>query len=262
MASCGRFAVAAVLAIASHTSFSQTPNTAGAQRDAQAVATLQKAVNVMGGAAVAGIQDCTAQASVQPTPDAHSSPYTITYKNSGDKFRYESARDGITTLTASDGHQYSRQVGTGKVERLLGHLLFAEFPKHLVAWVLYQRLQNQNYSLYYAGTATVNGRGVVRVSTRRESDSDWASLTAQVWSFDATTGLPVRVDWVIPLAQNADETVNATLEFSNYQQISGVLVPFQIITTVGGIKIDTTTLTGATLNSGISSTQFQLGGAP
>jgi hypothetical protein len=258
-----RRTLAVVVVLMSAIAFAQTatPTVITVQRDPAAVAAVQNAIAAMGGSAVAGIQNCTAQASVQPTPDAHSSPYTITYVNSGSQFRYQSLRDGITTITASDGNIYRRQVGSGTIEKLGNHLLVTEFPKPLAAWVLYQRLQNQNYSLIYSGTAVVNGRTALLISTRLESNPDWAPLTAQVWSLDSATGLPLRVDWVIALPQNSTETVNARTEFDNFQRISGVLIPFQLTTYVSGIKIDVTTLNSAVLNSGISPTTFQLGGA-
>src|SRR4051812_29858432 len=80
------------------TSVATTP-----QRDPAAVATVQNAVNGMGGTAAANMTDCTAQASVQPDPATHTSAYTMTYQNSQTEFRYQSVKDGETTILVSGG---------------------------------------------------------------------------------------------------------------------------------------------------------------
>ncbi len=252
--------LAALLLVASPLTSAQTQDAAAIQRDPAAVATVQAAIDAMGGPAVAGIQDCTAEANVQPTPDAHSSPYTVKYTQMGKEFRKETVRDGQTTVTASDGIRYSSQSGAKSVEKLPTHLLYSEFPKHLIASALYRRLMDPSATFLVGGTGTVNGQPVTMVATRVDSDPEGANLTAQVWSFDAKTGLPLRVDWVLGLPQNANNTANLAAEFGDFRSVSGVLVPFQITFYASGIKLDVTTLTSVTLNTGVSPGAFQLGG--
>jgi hypothetical protein len=262
MSRCARFAAAVLVVFALSVAFAQTPTSTApvAQRDPAALAAVQNAVNAMGGSAIAGLRDCTAQATVQPAPDVHSSPYAITYKNSGDQFRIESVRDNQLVVLATDTTHYQRQNADGKLKLLPAHMLPSEFPKHLVALVLYRELQNSAYSVQYGGTGTVSGRKVVFVTTQLEGDKDWAPLTSQVWSFDAVTGLPVRVDWVIPMVHNMDNTVSGYAEFADFRSVSGVLIPFQITSYVDGSKLTVQTITSVSVNAGISPAEFRLGG--
>jgi hypothetical protein len=249
-----------LLALLSSAAFPQTTTVSVTpQRDSAAVATVQKAINAMGGSAVSGMTDCTAQASVQPDPATHTSPYTMTYQNSQTDFRYQSVKDGETVVSVSGAGRPAVQAN-GKITHPPVHPLLTYFPQHLSALALSQRLANPNYSISSRGAGTVHGQAVAQVAIRLESEKYLPGLTAQIWSFDIATGLPLRVDYSIADPQDGNNMLAAAVEFSDYRTISGILVPFQMTSYIGGVKSDVTTITSVAFNSGLSPSAFQLSG--
>jgi len=103
------------------------------------------------------------------------------------------------------------------------------------------------------GRATVKFRFSYHHLSQGETWSSGDSVrrklfTPQDWYFDSMTGLPLRVEFQIPTSENANDSLPASMDFSNFQTVTGVLVPFQLRITEGPVIL-VSTVTSATFNT-------------
>jgi hypothetical protein len=120
---------------------------------------------------------------------------------------------------------------------------------------LYAELQNSNYTLSYIGTATVAGKSAIRIHSFDSSDNIGPLVTPQDWYFDPTSFLPLRVEYLFPYQDDANRASPLSMDFANFQSVSGILVPYQLQLHL--ISASTTaTVTSATFNAGLSSSTF------
>ena len=77
----------------------------------------------------------------------------------------------------------------------------------------------------------------VKISFRDTTDELTSIICRQDWYFDAATLLPLRVDFLTAEAHNALNTAKMSYLFSNYQAISGVQIPLQVVVLFEGQQI-------------------------
>jgi hypothetical protein len=115
----------------------------------------------------------------------------------------------------------------------------------------------------YVGQEVLNGQSVLHVSVSQTPTVATAPdaaimqhLTQMNFYFDPTTLLPVALSF----STHPDGTelldISVQIQFSNYQSISGVQVPMHVQEFVNGTLSLDLQLQSATLNSGLSATQF------
>ncbi len=81
-------------------------------------------------------------------------------------------------------------------------------------------------------------------------------LTQMNFYFDPTTLLPVALSFSTHPYGTELVDISVQIQFSNYQSISGVQVPMHVQEFVNGTLSLDLQLQSATLNSGLSATQF------
>jgi len=74
---------------------------------------------------------------------------------------------------------------------------------------------------------------------------------------DATSYLPVAVTFTQQLDHDAERSIPAEIEFSDYQTIDGMLIPFHIHRTIGSLNLDIN-VKSAAANKGLSDSDFAL----
>jgi hypothetical protein len=234
---------------------SQAANTKQGTRDVQSLITIQNALAALGGVSnIALIQNSVAQGTSVAVPDNGAGPTTFTWTYSGSDFRNENdAARGSHIFLSNSGSpcdlQGSQGVPYGE------HVARANLPFHVPGLVLLSELNNLNYTLTYIGTATINGVAAVHIQTSDNSDQVGQSVTPQDWYFDATSGIPLRVEFRVPDPTDAQTWSPASMDFANFQTINGILVPFQLAINEGPISL-ATTVTSLTFNTAIDPSEF------
>jgi hypothetical protein len=227
-------------------------------RDPQALALIQKAVDAIGGvAAFAGIQDCTVQGQVQVAPDSPFYDGGFIWKNAGREFRYENPRaDGTQILVSGHGKPALQENGSVSPTTLQAGI--AKIPPHLMPRLLVDALQNPNVQVSPISDGKVAGKPAIQIALSDASTKLAASLTSQVWFFDSTSALPLRVEYRVPSNGDANITVGAAVEFLDFRVVSGIVVPFQLVLYQEDPLDSVLTLKSVQFNTGIDPSEFDL----
>jgi hypothetical protein len=113
---------------------------------------------------------------------------------------------------------------------------------------------NSNQILKYVGPETLNGESVQHLN------SVWFNqpLITMDFYLDATTFLPVAVNFNSHPDSDSSTNIAVQILFSNYQNLNGVLVPYHIQESVNGSVLLDFATTNAVVNSGLSDTLFTI----
>jgi hypothetical protein len=141
------------------------------------------------------------------------------------------------------------------------------FVPALVSAILAKQSQDSTMLLTQgAASASAPNASVVIFSTKVKS----GAAPAQRWYFDKTSGLPNRVDFLLPAKIGPVEAFPGTVLLSNYQNVGGILYPFQIVTflqrpraveTITVQSVTPSTTASATAPGASNSVSGVLGGA-
>jgi len=233
-------------------------NPSSVQKDAAAVNTLQVAIQALGGnSAVLGINDSVITGTLTPTKGSWMQPATFVWKTSGQEFRYEMQFQSSTQVFAS-GH--GRPVVSKKagVKPLFYHIVYGALPFHVPALVLLSKVADPDTALANAGPGAALGKAAAKVQVNTGTDKPTLSVTQQLWYIDAGSGLPLRVEYRAPQDTNMASWVDIAMEFGDFRQINGVLVPFAITTYEDGIAVSLLSVDSVQFNVGVAPSEFDL----
>ena len=227
-------------------------------RDAQAVTVVQQSIMAMGGAAALGqVQNSVITATIvnpavqESAPQGTTESFTWTY--AGSEFRLEdSGTTGAHVLVSSGGSPQDYHDGAWYVSPIS---VRTNLPYHVPALALFGETQNSGYSFVFIGSTTINGKTATHIQTRDDSDATGHLFTPQDWYFDPATALPLRVEYQIPMSLNPSDSYRASMDFSNFQAVSGILIPFQLSIAEGPVSM-TSMVTSATFNTAVNSSVF------
>ena len=206
-----------------------SPATMQTASDPQAVAVVQAAITALGGAtAISQAQSWTFHADMQG-PHANG---TVDYVISTD-------------------------TDTGKVMRRDGTMtpappIHSHFLPALVGAILLKESQDPEFSLQYGGTSTVDSKPVTTIIF---AFADGSKFPAQIWTFDATN-LPVQIDFRLPAEICARQSFPLAVALSDYRSVSGVLYPFQIVTSWPGKPPEIVTLRSVNADASAPTNEF------
>jgi hypothetical protein len=115
----------------------------------------------------------------------------------------------------------------------------------------------------FVGQETKLGIAVNHIQFNIQSASLGASdnallgqLSQTDFYLDSSSNLPVAMVFNLHPDANALTNINAEVDFTNYQAVNGVQVPFRIQKFLNGTLFLDLTIQGATLNSGLTSSAF------
>jgi hypothetical protein len=238
--------------------FGAAQQTISSTRDPQAVALVQAAVNAMGGPnAAQGIRTVVASGGTDTA--FHSFLWKDDFSGGRHEFRRE-LTDGTNTRLLVSGHGTPAAAFDNKARKLRKHVAYAIWPLHLPIVMLYDVLQNTNYSLTLGPQAVIGNHTCFQLLAKDESGPVEAALSVQQWYIDATTGIPVRLQHRVADAMAVESYETAKVDYSDFRSVNGVLIPFQLVTSQSGKKTGTVTLTSVVVNSPISSSDFDIPG--
>jgi hypothetical protein len=225
-------------------------------RDAQAVAAVQNAVNALGGAAVIGqARSCVVQGNVTGSPGALTPSGSFRWEAAGAEYRFEGSASAGNNLFVT-GHGNPAQSSAGKSQAISPYVARAMFVPALVGPVLLQELQNQSYSIRFSGTDTIGTESVLIITTAAETTYPDNVITPQSWYFDASTGLPVRVDFRSPAPRYPASYVNERFDYSDFRVIAGTIFPFQISLSINGQPVQTFGINTISVNASVPPSDF------
>lgn len=175
------------------------------------------------------------------------------------EFRRERSESGRTKIFVS-GHGKARFHDGSKLHAVPMHVLLANLPFHLPVVVLFREFSDPKYSIEWVGSETLNGASVIHIKCVREDDPVNAAVTAQDWYLDAASGLPVKVAYRVPILRNALKTEQASVEYADFRNESGVLLPFTLKHHPSSGNLETITVSAYSFNVPTSASDFELSG--
>ncbi len=251
-----RLVLSFLLILSSSPRLNSQQSAAAAARDTNAIALLSRSVTALGGTgAYSATNGVIARGTLTASPGGISGP--ILWENAGAEFRFE--RPGPSgTIVFVSGHGNPGIADGGRVRRNIGHLAMTNLPPHLVAATLASHLANSAIQISAVQQVTLNGTSALKVSTVDTSDELSVIICKQDWYLDPNTLLPLRVDFLASEARNALDTAKMTYLFSNWQNVSGVLMPFQVVTLFEGQQIFTVTFDSIQIGVSIPAADFDV----
>jgi hypothetical protein len=224
-------AVALLIVLAPQVGFGQSQTTASPQqgvRDAQAVVVVQTALAAMGGTAIVSlVQNSVVQGTSVDLSASESGAQSFVWTYSGKEFRNENdAATGSHILVSNGGNPTDFHDGAWVSPSPV--VARTNLPYHIPALVLLNELNNANYTFTFLGSTTVNGSNATHIQTCDNSDITGHFFTPQDWYFDSVTGLPLRVEYLYPISQDYRESLHGSIDFSSFNVVTGILVPFQL----------------------------------
>jgi hypothetical protein len=183
--------------------------------DPQAVTVIQAAITALGGATTIGqAKNWTVQGALQGVV------------NSG------ASTDMISTSMAT----VTNIAGTTSTP--LRHIASTSLlMPTLVGAILLKESQDPYYVMRYGGTATLGSQPVTQIIFARART---AFGMAQVWFFDSKTGLPAQIEFNLAAEIGQMRSPLGIVILSNYQPVSGVLYPFDILARIPGSPLPET----------------------
>lgn len=134
----------------------------------------------------------------------------------------------------------------------------ADFPLPLLSAFL----SNPDESFLYIGQESLNGESVQHIQV-------WNSFASKprlqklapfsmrdIW-FDSTSYLPVKVTYSRRAGEGSVPAIPVEIDFSGYQNVNGVMYPFQINKSYNGTPWQTITIQSVSFNTGLTDAQFQ-----
>ena len=230
-------------------------------RDPGAIKGLEAAITAMGGPiAWKNVQKASATGKTEFSADGAKHSAGIVWKDDWSQPTLEYRRefqDGSDTGLLVSAHGSPGNAAGGKKEKVPARVSLGVSPLHLPAWVLSHQLADPRYSLQVI-TDKQNVPGVLHIRTSLRIGTAEAILTPQDWYFDATSGLPLRVEYKVATISNPLRGLTAAMEFSDFREVSGVMVPFHLTeTAVGGTRSEVS-MSAVVVNPTLAATDFEI----
>ncbi len=225
-------------------------------RDDDAVKVVQASISAMGSANVIGaVQSYIVQSNVTAMPGAPGKDGVAVWTVAGGDSRWDyPTSQGTSTLSSGNGSPFTSLNGT--TQSMPQRAVRALIVPHLVASLLLKEFLDQNYSIINFGTTTLDSKAVTIVKIESQRTRDDARVTTQIWYFDNQSNLPSRVEYHLPDAKVQSRFMPIAVDLSDYESVSGVLFPSQVITTINGIQIEVLHLASVQMNPQVASSTF------
>lgn len=245
------------------TGSSTASNEAPPIKQAAAVATAKQAIAAMGGESlIASVHSIEADGSISISIGSAMRAGTFAWKDqvtgSGFEFRQEVTIDGNTTVFASGHGKPANRGPKGKLRHLAQHIAYAAPPFHLPAILLESELADKDRSFHLLDATTINGHPAVHIQTLVETGPVEKALSVHDWYFDATSGLPVRVEYRVPDSLDASRYEPASADYTDYRSMDGITTPLSISATQAGAPIAIVSISNIQWKAPLNPNDFDL----
>jgi hypothetical protein len=234
-------------------------------QNAQAVTLATQALAALSG--TTQVSDITLVGSATRTAGSDIETGAITLKALGNQ---DSRFDLVMTSgTRSEIRNVSRGTAQGSwvtpdgvSHAMATHNTFSDAAWFVPALSILSQLSNPNLIVSYIGQETrSSGESVQHLHFAFQSASDdptglLQGLSAEEIYLDASTFLPVALAFNTHSDNNAGANIPVEIDFSNYQQVNGVQIPFHVQKYLNGTLFLDVTVQSAVLNSGLQPSDF------
>ena len=228
-------------------------------QDPQAISILQQAINAMGNVP----SDSAATGTVAITQGSTSQTATIQILTLGTSATSETitspTNQNVIVYSNGDAKETSGGQSVNPTLQLIVTDQCADFPLPLLS----SFLANPDESIHYVGLETISGESVQHLQVWNTFASKPAILqplapfsTRDLW-FDSTSGLLVKMAYTRRAGGGAVPGAPVTVSYGSYQNVSGVLYPFQINKSFNGTPWQTIAIQNVSFNTGLTTAQFQ-----
>lgn len=188
-------------------------------------------------------------------------PTTVTMEVRSDRrLRIELGSGGLTVI--SDGLGWRKSGTSTPAYQVLPHVAVSSWAPYFPFLADFAATTDPDITITNTATGTINGEPVVGVALKRSFSSTAQFRPARELSsaltlwVSQTTGLPVRADFVRLAIDNWSLAIPCSLYYSNWQAVSGTLVPMQIDEGTDKQVFLRYRFTSVVLNGSIPSTDF------
>lgn len=254
-----------LLALLAFPTLAQT-NTQAVASDPQAVALATKAFAALTGGAQ--IQDVSLSGSANRVAGADEETGTVILKALGATYSELNLNlsGGVRSevRTAPGGvPQGSWTAPNGSVNPFAQHNCLTDAAWFFPALSALSQLSNPNLIAKYIGQETRGQEAVQHLQlfltlpvTTSDPSGLYSTLTTEDLYLDASSFLPVALKFSAHPDNNALANIPVEVDFSNYQSVSGIQVPFRIQKLLNGSLFLDITVQSAVLNSGLTDADF------
>jgi hypothetical protein len=256
------FALAVLSCIFASPASAQQAST-GATQNPTAISLATNSVAVLSGSVQ--ISDITLTGTATRIAGSDTGSGTVTLKALGTS----NSRMDLSLSDGTFGEMRTAQSGapqgqwlasSGAYNSMATHNCFTDAAWFFPALSILTQLSNPNLIATYVGQETKAGVGVYHLQLSIQSPSDPTGLLQRLSAEDvylsASTYLPVALVFQTHPDNDALTNIPVEVDFSNYQAVNGVQVPFQIQKFVNGTLFVDLTIQNATLNSGLAVSAF------
>jgi hypothetical protein len=235
-------------------------------RDAQALLILAQSLTAAGGAqALATAKDFTATGTITYNWAGERVQGSVTFRGLGlDDFRLDAVLPGGTRSWAVSNLVGALKETDGTVTSIplhnavnLGGLTFPYFA-------MLAALADTTTSVTYVGQVQLNGAQAYQVRVARSfglhgrGAATVEQLTTRDFFIDAGTYLPVEIQDTTHPIRGSSEGYRHEIDYSAYQTVNGLRVPFSVAEKVAGQTIWTARISSISFNTGLAESDFQL----
>ena len=228
------------------------------QRDAQAVLVLSQSVDTLGGRNLGAIRDTYAELTVKTRDGDQFSYYSATLKTLGNKkWRIESQDpQGPSVFIVNDGRG---QLAAGAETESFSGLSVAEAGNWLIPlFSILSDWRDPNLRIEYQGAEQGGSIHHIRVQRVTENKGWEEVFRPSDLYLDAQTLLPVKLTYSLHPPANLLVDIPVEVEYSQYRNISGILVPFHVTYSIRGRLMLEYNFTSFAVNQGASEADFAL----
>jgi hypothetical protein len=258
-----RLSILSLLSIVTFSTYAQQASTAVTQNPT-AVSLARNSAAVLSGSVQ--ISDITLTGSATRTAGSDSETGSITLKALGNpNSRFDLVLTSGTSSeirNASGGAtQGSWITPDGVSHAMAGHNTFTDAAWFVPELTVLSQLSNPNLIVSYVGQETRAGAAVQHLHFAIQSASTdptgfFIGLSAEDVYLDSSTFLLVALIFNTHPDNDASTNISVEIDFSSYQPVKGVQVPFHIQKLLNGTLFLDVTVQAANINSGLSETSF------
>jgi hypothetical protein len=258
-----RLSILSLLSIVTFATYAQQAPTAVTQNPT-AVSLARNSVAVLSGSVQ--ISDITLTGSATRTAGSDIETGSITLKALGNpNSRFDLVLTSGTSSeirNASGGApQGSWITSDGVSHPMASHNTFTDAAWFVPELTVLSQLSNPNLIVSYVGEETRAGAAVQHLRFAIQSASTdptglFKGLSAEDVYLDASTYLPVALIFNTHSDSDAGTNISVEIDYSNYQPVNGVRVPFHVQKLLNGSLLLDVAIQSAVLNSGILASDF------
>ena len=168
-------------------------------------------------------------------------------------------RSEVRNLDANNAPQGFWVGLDGTVNSMASHNCATDAAWFFPALSVLSQLSNPNLLVTYVGNETRGGVSVQHLHFLIQNPAatgPFQQLSAEDVYLNASSNLPVAITFSAHPDNDASANIPAEIDFSNYQAVNGVQVPFRVQRLLNGSVLFDLTIQSATVNSGLTAAAF------